>query len=37
MEELDGILVEARDLEAYLRDRKKQLRQTLTGISDKLG
>ncbi|KAK2847499.1 hypothetical protein Q5P01_010498 [Channa striata] len=36
MKELEDILTEARNLEAYLREKKKLLRQTLTLISDKL-
>ncbi|KAJ0021816.1 hypothetical protein NQD34_009306 [Periophthalmus magnuspinnatus] len=36
MQELDGIVTEARNLEAHLKEKKKLLRQTLALISDKL-
>ncbi|KAF3692576.1 Testis-expressed protein 12 [Channa argus] len=36
MKELENILIEARNFEDYLREKKKHLRQTLTLISDKL-
>uniref|UniRef100_A0A3Q3K6V9 Uncharacterized protein n=1 Tax=Monopterus albus TaxID=43700 RepID=A0A3Q3K6V9_MONAL len=36
MKELEGILTEARNLESYLKEKKKHLRETLTQISDKL-
>uniref|UniRef100_A0A7N6B8D4 Uncharacterized protein n=1 Tax=Anabas testudineus TaxID=64144 RepID=A0A7N6B8D4_ANATE len=36
MKELEGILKEARNLECYLKEKKKHLRQTLALISDKL-
>uniref|UniRef100_UPI0037E80D5F testis-expressed protein 12 n=1 Tax=Semicossyphus pulcher TaxID=241346 RepID=UPI0037E80D5F len=36
MKELDGILKEAQNLESYLKEKKKHLRQTLALISDKL-
>lgn len=36
MKELEGILAEARNLESYLKEKKKHLRQTLASISDKL-
>ncbi|XP_042337216.1 testis-expressed protein 12-like, partial [Plectropomus leopardus] len=36
MKELDRILTEAKNLEAYLKEKKKTLRQTLDLISDKL-
>ncbi|XP_008278769.1 testis-expressed sequence 12 protein [Stegastes partitus] len=36
MKELEGILTEARNLESYLKEKKRHLRQTLALISDKL-
>uniref|UniRef100_A0A8C9Y4G9 Testis expressed 12 n=1 Tax=Sander lucioperca TaxID=283035 RepID=A0A8C9Y4G9_SANLU len=36
MKELEGILTEAQNLESYLKEKKKHLRQTLALISDKL-
>uniref|UniRef100_A0A3Q3KH76 Uncharacterized protein n=1 Tax=Mastacembelus armatus TaxID=205130 RepID=A0A3Q3KH76_9TELE len=36
MKELEGILTEARNLESYLKEKKKHLRQTLAVISNKL-
>ncbi|KAF7219296.1 uncharacterized protein [Nothobranchius furzeri] len=36
MNELECMLIEARNLESYLREKKSRLRQTLAVISDKL-
>ncbi|KAI4815795.1 hypothetical protein KUCAC02_005922 [Chaenocephalus aceratus] len=36
MKELEGILTEAQNLESHLKEKKKNLRQTLALISDKL-
>jgi len=36
MKELEVILIEARNLESYLKEKKSHLRQTLALISDKL-
>uniref|UniRef100_A0A3Q1EXH5 Testis expressed 12 n=1 Tax=Acanthochromis polyacanthus TaxID=80966 RepID=A0A3Q1EXH5_9TELE len=36
MKELEGILTQARNLESYLKEKKRHLRQTLALISDKL-
>uniref|UniRef100_A0A3B4V6Y0 Uncharacterized protein n=1 Tax=Seriola dumerili TaxID=41447 RepID=A0A3B4V6Y0_SERDU len=36
MKELEGILTEARNLETFLKEKKKHLKQTLALISDKL-
>uniref|UniRef100_A0AAX7VQJ5 Uncharacterized protein n=1 Tax=Astatotilapia calliptera TaxID=8154 RepID=A0AAX7VQJ5_ASTCA len=36
MKELEAILAEARDLEGHLKEKKKQLKETLALISDKL-
>lgn len=36
MKKLQGILTEAQNLESYLKEKKKHLRQTLALISDKL-
>ncbi|XP_074496767.1 uncharacterized protein tex12 [Sebastes fasciatus] len=36
MKELEGILTEAQNLESYLKEKKRHLRQTLALISDKL-
>lgn len=36
IQELEGILIEARNLEAHLNEKKKVLRQTLALISEKL-
>ncbi|KAM9359106.1 testis-expressed protein 12 [Symphorus nematophorus] len=36
MKELESILAEAQNLESYLKEKKKHLRQTLALISDKL-
>ncbi|CAJ1065990.1 testis-expressed protein 12-like isoform X5 [Xyrichtys novacula] len=36
MKQLDGILIEARNFESCLKEKKKQLRQTLALISDNL-
>ncbi|XP_059187736.1 testis-expressed protein 12-like [Centropristis striata] len=36
MKELEDILTEAQNLESYLKEKKKHLRQTLDLISDKL-
>lgn len=36
MKELEGILTQARNLELFLKEKKKHLKQTLALISDKL-
>lgn len=36
LKKLEGILTEAQNLESYLKEKKKELRQTLAVISDKL-
>ncbi|XP_071327996.1 testis-expressed protein 12 [Trachinotus anak] len=36
MKELESVLTEARNLESFLKEKKKHLRQTLALISDKL-
>ncbi|XP_068441540.1 testis-expressed protein 12 [Clinocottus analis] len=36
MKELQGLLIEAQDMESYLKEKKKRLRETLSRITERL-